>query len=155
MLNYEIKRITTITEFRNYYSFLSNFHIDSDGYCVEIVYQASKFSRTDSELMNEILLCGSPFKAKKIAHLPANKSKIRKDWEKVSLKNMEEFLRIKFKHELERSLLIGTRDLELIEGNIWHDNFFGVCNCEKCVGKEKLNNLGKLLMKIRDEIKND
>lgn len=61
---------------------------------------------------------------------------------------MEELLRIKFSGSepfLTRALL-DTRDSELIEGNTWNDEFWGVCNN---VGE---NNLGKLLMKIREEL---
>jgi hypothetical protein len=39
----------------------------------------------------------------------------------------------------------------LIEGNWWHDNFYGSCTCNKCVNKGE-NNLGKILMKIREEL---
>ena len=37
--------------------------------------------------------------------------------------------------------------MELIEGNVWNDTFWGVCN-----GKGH-NHLGKILMKVRDEIR--
>ena len=39
-----------------------------------------------------------------------------------------------------------TEDAELVEDNWWGDKFWGVCNGE---GE---NHLGKLLMKIRDEL---
>lgn len=45
--------------------------------------------------------------------------------------------------------LEATGDSLLVEGNWWHDTFWGVCNG---FGE---NNLGKLLMKIREELKND
>jgi len=44
-------------------------------------------------------------------------------------------------------MLLQTGDEELIEGNKWGDRFWGVCK-----GKGK-NNLGKILMKIRDVYK--
>jgi predicted NAD-dependent protein-ADP-ribosyltransferase YbiA (DUF1768 family) len=43
--------------------------------------------------------------------------------------------------------LIATGDTELIEGNNWRDYFWGMCN-----GKGK-NNLGKILMKVREELR--
>lgn len=61
---------------------------------------------------------------------------------------MEELLRIKFSGIdpfLTRALL-ETGDAELIEGNTWNDTFWGVCNGE---GE---NNLGRLLMKVREEL---
>ena len=48
-----------------------------------------------------------------------------------------------------KEMLISTGDEELIEGNHWHDVFWGICN-----GKGE-NNLGKILMQVRSEIKNN
>lgn len=78
---------------------------------------------------------------------------LRKDWDDVRLKVMEWGLREKFKNEELKKLLLQTNDEELIEGNWWHDNFFGSCSCEKCKNKGE-NHLGRLLMKIRSEIQN-
>jgi predicted NAD-dependent protein-ADP-ribosyltransferase YbiA (DUF1768 family) len=63
-------------------------------------------------------------------------------------------IREKFKNEELKQLLNETGDEELVEGNWWHDNFFGVCTCEPCKGSGQ-NNLGKILMKIRTEIRNE
>ena len=60
---------------------------------------------------------------------------------------MEEALRIKFSNPKLRKALLDTGDEYLEEGNTWGDQYWGVCNG---VGKNKL---GKLLMKIRQEIK--
>jgi hypothetical protein len=56
-----------------------------------------------------------------------------------------------------RKKLLATGDATLIEGNYWHDNYWGVCTCENCVsnGIVGRNRLGTLLMKVREEIKND
>ena len=48
---------------------------------------------------------------------------------------------------------VGSRIWELIEGNTWSDNFWGDCHCPKCRGIKGENNLGKLLMKIREDYK--
>jgi predicted NAD-dependent protein-ADP-ribosyltransferase YbiA (DUF1768 family) len=48
--------------------------------------------------------------------------------------------------------LIKTYPKILIEGNTWHDNHFGVCNCYQCRKKEKENVLGKTLMRVREEM---
>jgi hypothetical protein len=40
-----------------------------------------------------------------------------------------------------------TGDTVLIEGNTWHDNYWGVCECGRCKGG--VNKLGELLMKVR------
>ena len=48
-----------------------------------------------------------------------------------------------------RFKLLDTYPAELIEGNTWGDTYWGVCN-----GAGK-NMLGKLLMKLRDEMKQE
>ena len=50
--------------------------------------------------------------------------------------------------------LIDTGDEELVEGNTWHDNFWGNCTCEKCRDIPGENHLGKILMDIRKKYKN-
>ncbi|MBE6386348.1 MAG: NADAR family protein [Lentisphaerae bacterium] len=72
------------------------------------------------------------------------------DWDMVKLEVMEELLRIKFSDEGLKQQLISTGEEELIEGNYWHNNFRGCCSCEKC-GNRGMDNLGKLLMKLRSE----
>jgi predicted NAD-dependent protein-ADP-ribosyltransferase YbiA (DUF1768 family) len=57
---------------------------------------------------------------------------------------MEQLLRQKFAGP-RAFLLAATSPAELIEGNTWHDTFWGVCDG---IGE---NNLGRLLMKIRDD----
>jgi ribA/ribD-fused uncharacterized protein len=81
---------------------------------------------------------------------------LRPDWENVKEQIMLDLLRQKFKDRELSLLLRQTENRELIEGNNWHDTFWGVCN-GKCwrgphepVGENKL---GKLLMQVRDECK--
>ena len=75
---------------------------------------------------------------------------LREDWDDVKSSVMEYGLRYKFSEanpEL-RQKLIATGDLHIQEGNYWGDKFWGVC----LKTGEGENNLGKLLMKIREEI---
>jgi predicted NAD-dependent protein-ADP-ribosyltransferase YbiA (DUF1768 family) len=44
-------------------------------------------------------------------------------------------------------MLLATDDEELVEGNWWNDTFWGVCRGD---GE---NNLGKIIMKVRDELR--
>ena len=88
----------------------------------------------------------------KVKRFGRTKIKVRKDWDDIKLKVMEYGLREKFKHENLREMLLQTGDEKLVEGNWWHDVYFGSCSCPKC-GNNGQNHLGKLLMKIRDEIK--
>lgn len=76
---------------------------------------------------------------------------IRHDWDNVKLAVMETLLREKFAQNYFKNLLLKTDLQELVEGNSWHDRFWGVCRCGTCNNKGE-NNLGKLLMKIRTEL---
>lgn len=49
-----------------------------------------------------------------------------------------------------RLMLIDTGIEELVEGNYWHDNFWGDCGCPKCASIKGKNVLGRLLMNTRN-----
>jgi predicted NAD-dependent protein-ADP-ribosyltransferase YbiA (DUF1768 family) len=62
---------------------------------------------------------------------------------------MERCVRYKFTYDAElRQKLLATGDAILEEGNDWGDRVWGVVDG---VGK---NRLGKILMKVRDELRN-
>lgn len=65
---------------------------------------------------------------------------------------MEEILKCKFSNENLEKKLLATGDTELIEGNYWHDNFWGQCYCSRCKYIIGHNHLGKLLVKIRNDL---
>lgn len=73
---------------------------------------------------------------------------LRPDWKIVRIDIMHDALEEKFKDSNLSNLLLATGDEELIEGNYWNDTYWGVCNG---VGE---NHLGKLLMEIRNDLKN-
>jgi predicted NAD-dependent protein-ADP-ribosyltransferase YbiA (DUF1768 family) len=66
---------------------------------------------------------------------------------------MEKLLIQKFSDSELKKILLNTENSILIEGNSWHDNFFGNCTCIKCKDIKGENHLGKLLMKIREKLK--
>ena len=152
-----------IDKFQGRFAFLSNF------YPCKIVHQGITYPSTEhyyvAMKVNDDQVINGQFYPKAdvremIAHVSTpgqvkrfgRTLKLRKDWDDVKLEVMEWCLREKFKDEKLKEMLLQTGDEELIEGNYWHDNFFGSCSCEKC-GNKGENNLGKLLMKIRSEIK--
>ena len=74
--------------------------------------------------------------------------KLRSDWNEIKVRVMYEVLCAKFEsQEILRIWLLETGNQEIVEGNTWGDTFWGVCN-----GKGQ-NQLGKLLMGIREEYK--
>ncbi len=141
-----------IRAFQGYYRFLSNFYpaivvFEDQGYpTVEHAYQAAK-TETHEERKN-ILNAETPQKAKILGkHVT-----IRKDWDAIKIQIMESLLEQKFARysDLARRLS-KTGRATLIEGNKWHDNFWGSCVCPRCKD-HGMNHLGKLLMKIRSGI---
>lgn len=139
--------MSKIEHFDGEYRFLSNFWpakvvLDGMEYATtEHAYQAAK--TLDMNVRKEIQAAKYPNKAKKLGQKVA----LREDWEGVKLSVMEDLLRQKFQDPELKKALLDTGDAELIEGNFWHDTFWGVCDNK---GK---NQLGRLLMKIRSEIK--
>jgi ribA/ribD-fused uncharacterized protein len=75
--------------------------------------------------------------------------KLRSDWDRIKIRVMFEVLRIKFSIPELQSKLLATGNQELIEGNDWGDEFWGV-NKHTGVGR---NFLGRILMHIRQEIR--
>lgn len=77
---------------------------------------------------------------------------LRKNWEEVKDNVMEEIIKNKFSTPELAAKLKSTGKEELIEGNYWHDNYWGNCTCQKCATIKGKNKLGKILMKIRSEL---
>ena len=74
---------------------------------------------------------------------------LRPDWEEVKVGIMEEIVRAKFtQNETMKQKLISTARARLVEGNYWHDVFWGV---DLKTGEGE-NHLGKILMKVRAEL---
>ena len=136
-----------IDKFDGDYAFLSNFYYSPFMFqgrqypTVEHFFQAHK-AKTYEDFIS-VLVEPTPKGAKQAGR----KIKMREDWETVKDTIMLEGLRAKFSIKGLREKLLATGDEELIEGNHWHDTYWGVCNG---VGKNKL---GKMLMQVREEIR--
>jgi len=138
-----------IKQFVDKYRFLSNFYTcdlyDYKNTTVEHIFQASKAERTIDFL--SVVNSQTPAEAKKLGR----KIEIRSDWNEIKVSVMEKLFREKFskKNPGLVELLLETGDEELQEGNYWNDTFWGV-DLKTGIGE---NNLGKLLMKIRNDIR--
>lgn len=76
--------------------------------------------------------------------------KLRDDWDDIKLSVMYDVVDAKFaQNGIIRTELIWTGTQEIIEKNDWGDTYWGVCR-----GKGE-NHLGKILMAIRKDIKNE
>ena len=142
-----------IDDFRGEYRFLSNFYKSPLEYmglvypCAENAFQAAKC--TDDESRIKYTVQNNPVRAK----MMGKKEKLPDNWDELSVRVMEQILRAKFSDPGLAQKLISTGEAEIVEGNKWHDNKWGKCTCEKCRNKSSLNRLGKILMKIREELK--
>lgn len=137
-----------IDSFSEKFEFLSNFFpstvCDSDGIAyptVEHYFQAMKTVYLSER--KKIAAAPTPGKAKYMGR----RVFLRSDWNDIKIEVMRQGLKQKFSNPKLRKMLLDTGDAELIEGNWWHDTYWGVCNGE---GE---NHLGKLLMEIREELK--
>jgi len=137
-----------INSFRGPYLPLSNFYIASvkigdDIYkSAEHAYQALKMAHP----VDALLVCEAPTprRAKELG----NRYRARDDWGNIKLDMMKEVVRSKFEcNQKLRSLLLSTKDQELVEGNTWGDTYWGAVNE---VGE---NHLGRILMEVREELR--
>jgi ribA/ribD-fused uncharacterized protein len=170
-----------ITEFRGQYRFLSNFSPYPVTYKIpcmmaqvewptaEHAYQASK-----CELASEaqrIYQAAEPRDAKRLGR----QAQLRDDWAQIKKHVMLGILLAKFTQgsltsvPTAGSLLVATGSQLLIEGNTWHDNYWGQCSCLRCnrersdsemyvlfgISHPGHNYLGRLLMAVRDVITPD
>lgn len=131
------------------YAFLSNFFEAEVTYggltygSNEAAFQAQK-CMTDEEKLP--FTTARPSRSKGMGR----RVKLRGDWEEVKVGIMEEIVRAKFNQHPELAgRLLATGDKQLIEGNTWGDTCWGV---DTRTGQGE-NHLGKILMKIREELR--
>ncbi len=138
--------LRTIDDFSGEYDWLSNFYpsvviLDMlECPTVEHGYQAAKTLLVPERLV--VIRMRTPAYAKKAGR----KVTMRPDWDKIKIEVMEGLLRQKFARADLKQKLIETGQAELIEGNWWGDTFWGSYR------GRGYNHLGKLLMKIRDDL---
>lgn len=143
-----------IDDFRGPFAFLSNFFpapVTWEGVeypTVEHAYQAAK--TLDPEEREKVRRATTPELAKKMGQ----RLTLRPDWPEMKVEVMRSLLRQKFQRHADlKELLRKTGDAHLVEGNTWHDNFWGACGCASCNGQPAQNWLGRLLMEVRQELK--
>lgn len=171
--------MNVIPEFQKEYRFLSNFYISPFTYKgvhynhVEAAFQAAKFSdlsrtaavaalgehtikeykldKNDDQIIPHFFAKLTPSLAKKWGRkLPMNQS-----WDDTKASIVYDIVKAKFDQNPDiRQKLLDTKDAILIEGNHWHDNFWGACSCQKCLKHSSQNTLGKILMDLRKKYAN-
>lgn len=136
-----------ITRFKGKYLFLSSMYICPIQYkgikynSSEVAFQSMKFD--NEEMRREIAKLSA-----KAAHEIGKKYPLRKNWHNIKEDIMYDITLCKFKQNRDLAKkLLSTGNKELIQENNWNDTVWGTVNG---IGENKL---GKILMKVREEIK--
>ena len=112
----------------------------------EHAFQYLKFVDTNKEIANKVKKSFSPNDARNIAH--ENKEYRLSNWSDVKYQNMEKVLRLKVEQNpIVKDVLLNTKDYIIAENCIDEDTDWGLDS-----NNQGDNNLGKIWMKIRDEI---
>lgn len=113
----------------------------------EHAFQYLKFIDTNIEIADKIIKSFSPNDARCIAH--ENKRYRASNWSDIKYENMEKVLRLKVEQNpIVKETLLNTKDYIIAENCIDEDTDWGLDN-----NNQGNNNLGKIWMKIRDDIK--
>lgn len=141
-----------VTSPRGDFRWLSNYEVSPivfENWIVPTAEHLYHMLKTSSkEEREDIMSDPNPIMAKR----KGQKVTLRLGWDSIKNDVMEYVLRLKFAKgsKLAEKLKV-TYPRDLVETNWWHDNFFGTCLCSTCNDKG-LNNLGILLMKIREDL---
>lgn len=141
----ETSKRKVINSFRDEYFFLSNFYrcpvmyMGHEFTCAEAAFQAAKCPARAREFQ-----ALGPSEAKKLGRNVL----LREGWEYIKNMIMRRVVYSKFsQNRFLLDKLLSTGDAVLIEGNDWGDTYWGQ------VDSEGENNLGKILMETRAEMK--
>lgn len=134
-----------VNEFRGKYYFLSNF------YPAPVTYEGLTYSTNEAAFQSAKTFLDrkrftnlDPLSAKRLGR----KVQLRPDWEEVKYNIMYEIVKAKFIQNPDlKEKLLQTGNQHLEERNTWGDKIWGTVN-----GTGE-NALGKILMKVREELK--
>ena len=136
----------------------SNFFIEPDGTCVESEFQAEKLRYFGVSAFTCLLVRRmKPGDAKKAGGprglYPMSKRE-QKIWQGKARAVMKKLVRRKFfDHDNLADWLLSTGNATITEGNWWHDQIWGSCTCQEHFFRRGKNWLGKILMEVRDELR--
>lgn len=141
-----------IGAFSGEYRFLSNFWLAQVEYegvvypSAEHAYQAAK--SPDAAYRRQIADLSTPGKAKRAGQGSPD------GWrDGPGCMAMYDIVAAKFTDPELARMLRATGDRLLVEGNGWHDTYWGVCSCGDCPAGQNL--LGLILMLVRDTLRAD
>ena len=146
ILYVRILNMKKINSFRGDNYFLSNF------YEIPVIFHGLTYQNNEAAFQAQKYL--SVIEQEQFTNLSASEAKklgrkvtLRKDWETVKIKLMQEIVKAKFvQHPELAQKLIQTGDAYLEEGNTWGDKIWGT------VDGKGANHLGHILMNVRAEL---
>jgi ribA/ribD-fused uncharacterized protein len=140
-----------INKFSGEHAFLSNSHpfpVEFEGAVYPTVEHAFQAAKTfDTEERERVRMAKSPAAAKTIG----KKLDLRDGWDYHRVDVMKLLVKQKFQDPELRDKLLATGDEPLVEGNLWHDRYWGQCQCPNHKG-DGLNWLGRILTSIRKDL---
>jgi len=136
------------------YRFLSNFYaspITLDGVIYLTVEHYFQSQKTNVKSEKERIINAAYARQ---AKMWGRSVTLRDDWDDVKLGAMRLGVYLKFhQSRVLKKKLVSTGNSILIEGNDWHDNFWGICFCNTCHDNTPgQNHLGKILMSLRESL---
>lgn len=139
-----------IKEFQKEYRWLNNFApvkitLDNiDYYSVEHAYMSAK-----SDNIEWKKFCSDSENKAGDVKRKSKTLKVKDNWNEIKIQIMRECIKQKFNQEPYKTKLLNTGTEYIQEGNMWNDKFWGVC----LKTNKGQNNLGKLIMEIRNQLK--
>lgn len=148
----------SVMRFAGAFSYLSNFHpspiVTGDGLTYPTAEHAFQAAKTiDARQRARICAAPTPGEAKSAGR----GVKLRPGWDGMRKRVMLRVIQVKFSPGSELAgWLCGTNLAVLVEGNTWHDNYWGECTCGRaaCAGPGT-NYLGRILMAVRMTLQED
>lgn len=136
-----------INKFRGQYCFLSNFY-NAPVTWGGITYSNNEAAFQSAKTTNSSIRSSFATLNPVIAKRKGRSLLIRPDWEEIKFDVMYEICLAKFSQNKDlKAKLIATGDEYLEEGNTWGDKIWGT------VDGDGQNMLGKILMRVREELK--
>jgi len=154
-----------IDSFRGHYRYLSNFYkLSVPIRWLTLVYPTSEhlfvaFKTMSLEDRVWISMLEEPGHAKRAGSPKGYNGRhitLRGDWEDdwngapIKVHVMRHVLTLKYQYNPQLTYnLCATHPKQLVEGNKWHDNYWGNCTCGECAHIPGQNLLGRLHMELR------
>jgi len=150
--------LDVIDRFTDDYKFLSNFYVGEP-----IIYKTQLFASAEHLYMS--LKTDDPQEAAWVASAPTpgeakrrgQEVTLKSGWDTTGKRVLAMRVTVGQKFLQDRQLqkkLLATGDTPLVEGNHWHDNFWGKCTCggPDCEGRG-MNILGLILEELRADLR--